>query len=424
MSIWLLGFGALCTSGAVSGAARKGEVYSTNAMCLKSNCVNPIFPALRLAGAMVMEEQETRGWACADDWKSVRQASSFCSRAIDYPFSVPTGGKVQDHLVDADHKAILAFTSHLNGIGLDAWDHPEPWAPNTHACVQSVWRLTCNTYFPKCSAINAAQYLRPCRSACEDFVNTCAVECCDEGVKCVFSHTEVMEDGEVETKGYVNHVGPSVLCTGSAPRSSAGGIRPSWLLLALLLALSLVLQGCDHWGGYMIPNDISVPHRRKALWRMQTDYTIKSQVVKKIDGVRQLNSCMTPGIGVAEVCSGRGHCATWNPGDLANPMWICKCESPWAGMECNIKRYSQFTAWLLSVFFGYLGVDLMYLGFPVRGFAKLVSLGGFGIWWMVDIVQGAAQPSDDFEDSQDSRGPYLKGVPKADYSVVFVGKPL
>lgn len=141
-----------------------------------------------------MEEQESRGWACVDKWQDVRQASRFCQNAIDYPFAVPQGGKTADQLVDADHKASLAFVSHLNGMGRDAWDHQEPWIDGTPACVQSVWRLVCYTYFPKCNVNNAFTYMRPCRSACEDYVSSCRIECCDEGVQCVFTHSQVLED--------------------------------------------------------------------------------------------------------------------------------------------------------------------------------------------------------------------------------------
>lgn len=40
----------------------------------------------------------------------------------------------------------------------------------------------------------------------------------------------------------------------------------------------------------------------------------------------------------------------------------------------------------LSVFFGFLGVDRFYLGYGVLGLIKLLTFGGFGFWWLLDIV--------------------------------------
>lgn len=47
---------------------------------------------------------------------------------------------------------------------------------------------------------------------------------------------------------------------------------------------------------------------------------------------------------------------------------------------------SFLTAWLLSLLLGVLGVDRFYLGKIGTGILKLVTLGGFGIWALIDLI--------------------------------------
>ena len=52
----------------------------------------------------------------------------------------------------------------------------------------------------------------------------------------------------------------------------------------------------------------------------------------------------------------------------------------------NIPRKSKLTAFLLSFFLGVLGVDRFYLGFYLMGVIKLLTIGGCGVWWLLDWI--------------------------------------
>ncbi|TPR53858.1 TM2 domain-containing protein [Metamycoplasma neophronis] len=57
---------------------------------------------------------------------------------------------------------------------------------------------------------------------------------------------------------------------------------------------------------------------------------------------------------------------------------------------------------LLSIFLGELGIDRFYAGRIGLGLLKLFTLGGFGIWWLIDLILVAIGAM------KDSNGKYIK----------------
>ncbi|VDL92511.1 unnamed protein product [Schistocephalus solidus] len=56
------------------------------------------------------------------------------------------------------------------------------------------------------------------------------------------------------------------------------------------------------------------------------------------------------------------------------------------------------TTLLYSIFLGFLGVDRFCLGHLGTGVGKLLTVGGCGVWWLVDIfllIHGDLRPADD-----------------------------
>jgi len=52
---------------------------------------------------------------------------------------------------------------------------------------------------------------------------------------------------------------------------------------------------------------------------------------------------------------------------------------------------------LLSIFLGSLGIDRFYLGLIGTGILKLITGGGAGIWWVIDIILIATDKMKDSE---------------------------
>ena len=64
---------------------------------------------------------------------------------------------------------------------------------------------------------------------------------------------------------------------------------------------------------------------------------------------------------------------------------------------------SKVVALILSIFLGELGIDRFYLGYIGTGILKLITCGGFGIWWLIDLIMiatGKLKPKDGSEDAE------------------------
>ncbi len=65
----------------------------------------------------------------------------------------------------------------------------------------------------------------------------------------------------------------------------------------------------------------------------------------------------------------------------------CGCaasEKPITTTQKNGKDW--LVALLLAIFTGGLGVDRFYLDYVGLGILKLLTLGGCGLWWFIDII--------------------------------------
>ena len=50
------------------------------------------------------------------------------------------------------------------------------------------------------------------------------------------------------------------------------------------------------------------------------------------------------------------------------------------------KDKNWLAALLISILIGTLGIDRFFMGYIGLGILKLITLGGFGVWWLIDVI--------------------------------------
>lgn len=51
-----------------------------------------------------------------------------------------------------------------------------------------------------------------------------------------------------------------------------------------------------------------------------------------------------------------------------------------------MKEVNWVLALVMSIIFGDLGVDRFIMGHVGLGILKLITFGGFGVWWIIDVI--------------------------------------
>ena len=70
---------------------------------------------------------------------------------------------------------------------------------------------------------------------------------------------------------------------------------------------------------------------------------------------------------------------------------------PTDASDTNAGGQSQIIALVLCLLVGGLGVHRFYLGYIWQGVVQLLTGGGFGIWWLIDLIRiitGDLKPKD------------------------------
>jgi len=51
-----------------------------------------------------------------------------------------------------------------------------------------------------------------------------------------------------------------------------------------------------------------------------------------------------------------------------------------------LKEVNWALTLVMSIIFGQIGVDRFIMGHVGLGILKLITFGGFGVWWLIDVI--------------------------------------
>lgn len=164
---------------------------------------------------------------------------------------------------------------------------------------------------------------------------------------------------------------------GRSPARTAGlGYLRAAVLATVSVVCALTLHGCDvpHFDGYVSPKiDIHIKTHRQASWRRTESYWERSAHVDPATGELGFNTCMNRKVDSFGVCNQHGVCTPFYPEDVDSPIFFCKCDRDWGGPECRIRRKRQSVTWFISLLFGAVGIDEMYIGHDVEMLLKFLT---------------------------------------------------
>jgi hypothetical protein len=73
-----------------------------------------------------------------------------------------------------------------------------------------------------------------------------------------------------------------------------------------------------------------------------------------------------------DICNGHGRCVNRTNPDNGTVTEQCICSDAWGNTSCTYKKHSQVLVFLMSFFFGSLGVDRFIIGHTWQGVLKLL----------------------------------------------------
>ncbi|HAK10757.1 MAG TPA: hypothetical protein DIW54_00765 [Chitinophagaceae bacterium] len=147
--------------------------------------------------------------------------------------------------------------------------------------------------------------------------------------------------------------------------------------LSLLLGLSLITTVLTS----SIPVDVANPEEKKTLVTESTKVEKKGLSKKEI---------------IAAATELKGEKLTFKE-KLALKIFNKKISNYSEQSAKSAGNKSQLIALLLVILVGSLGIHRFYLGYTWQGIVQLLTAGGCGIWWLIDLIRiitGDLKPKD------------------------------